>query len=96
MGGRGVAVGPGVAVEPGVVEGVVPVGEATTGVRDAVGGRVGSRMAVALGEASATDVGAGPVGDCEESKMPASTVATETRPTATPKAPEAKPAATAP
>jgi len=60
------------------------VGEATRGVGDAVGGKVGSRVRVALGVASATDVGAGPLGDCEESKRPASTVAAETRPTAIP------------
>jgi hypothetical protein len=63
---------------------MAPVGEATRGVSDGVGGSVGNCMRVALGEASATEVGAGPLGDCEESKMPASTVATETRPTAIP------------
>ena len=78
MGGNGVAVG------PGAVGGMTPVGEATRGVSDGVGGSVGNCMRVALGEASATEVGAGPLGDCEESNMPASTVATETRPTAIP------------
>jgi len=84
VGGNGVAVGPGVVVAPGAVGGMAPVGEATRGGGDGVGGRVGNCMRVALGVASATDVGAGPVGDCEESKMPASTVATETRATAIP------------
>ncbi len=84
MGGNGVAVGPGAVVAPGAVGGMAPVGEATRGVSDGVGGSVGNCMRVALGEASATEVGAGPLGDCEESKMPASTVATETRPTAIP------------
>jgi hypothetical protein len=83
VGGNGVAVGPGVVVAPGAAGGMVPVGEAARG-GGGVGGRVGNGMRVALGEASATDVGAGPVGDCEESKMPASTVATETRATAIP------------
>jgi len=84
VGGNGVAVGPGAVVAPGAVGGMAPVGEATRGVSDGVGGSVGNCMRVALGEASATEVGAGPLGDCEESNMPASTVATETRPTAIP------------
>ena len=83
MGGKGVTVGPGVVVTPGKVGGVVPV-DACVGVGGAVGGRVDSRAGVALGVASATDVGTGAPGAWEESRMPAITVATETKPTAIP------------
>lgn len=66
-------------MEPGVAGDVVLVGEAAS-VGDAVAGRVGGCTMVALDVASAMDVGAGPPGACKESRMPASTVATETRP----------------
>lgn len=80
----GVTVGPGVGVEAGVAGEAAVVGEATPGVKNAVGNTVCGWAAVALGVASATEVGAGPPDSCDASNTPASTVATETRPTTMP------------
>jgi len=84
MVGAGAVVGLGVGVEIDVARSAVPVGEETTGVGDTEGGKVGRSVAVALGVAIATAVGTSSPDSCEASRTPASTVTTETRPTAIP------------
>jgi hypothetical protein len=77
--GIGVAEGLGVTDGPGVLD-AEWVGEAGTGVSDALGGTV----VMTTGVVSATSVGVGPLDSCEASNPPASTVATTTMPVAIP------------
>jgi len=79
MVGIGVAEGLGDTDGPGVLD-AEWVGEAGTGVSDAIGGTV----VMTTGVVSATGVGVGPLDSCEASNPPASTVATTTMPVAIP------------